>query len=99
MMAERSPTRKKAISVNELSCNLEVDCSMNYSSQGIENFVLSPLAVVLTVDRDNELKMYSVNSDQCELIMKTQLGLERSDDIVSSIHFFIKAKIIIISTE
>lgn len=72
---------------------------MNFSSQGIENFMLAPIAVALTVDRDNQLKMYTINHEQCELVMRQQLNLDGAEDRVSALNFFIKAKTIIVSTE
>ena len=61
--------------------------------------MIAPLAVVVTVDQANELRMFSMTAEQSELIMKVQLSLDGPDDRVKCLHFFIKAKSIIVSTE
>lgn len=45
------------------------------------------------------MRLYAVTGEQCELIMSRQIDMERAGDRISAVHFFIKAKSIIVTTE
>jgi hypothetical protein len=64
---------------------------------GVEGFAAVPLGVILTVDREGVLRMYSVNGEMSELILKSDLDLDGVQ--VSCLYFFPKAKTIVIATE
>ncbi|CDW73878.1 syntaxin-binding protein 5-like [Stylonychia lemnae] len=81
----------------EFNSDLELQCSLNYS-QGLESFLQTPLLVLITVDKSNTVKIYGIYSEQCELITQIPLKLENQEDFVVSMFFYLKAKLLIITT-
>eukprot|EP00347_Sterkiella_histriomuscorum_P009845 403339654 len=81
----------------EFDSDLEIQCSLNYS-EGMENFLQAPLAVYISVDKTNTLRMFGVMSEQCELICQISLKIDEEGDYVRSLYFYMKAKVIIITT-
>lgn len=81
-----------------LSSDLEVSCSLQLNMVELDRFKESPLGVLVTVDSQNFLRMFSVNQESSELIASLRLNIEDGDKVISVL-FFIKAKSLIISTE
>lgn len=82
---------KKALNpvINSLSSNMEIETSLKINNQRLENFILNPIAVLITVDKLNGLAMCAITADQSELIMKIPLPIS-PDDLVSCLHFSAK---------
>ena len=55
--------------------------------------------MIITVDREHILRMFTVNSEKSELMFKTHLKLDSKEDRVSCLHFFTRAKSLIVMTE
>ena len=55
--------------------------------------------MIITVDREHILRMFTVNSEKSELVFKTHLKLDSKEDRVSCLHFFTRAKSLIVMTE
>ena len=63
-----------------------------------ERFKESPLGILVTVDGLNILRLYAVNHESTEMVASQKLSVD-DEDKVNSVHFFVKAKSFIITTE
>ena len=81
-----------------LSSDLEVSCSLQLNMVELDRFKESPLGVLITVDSQNYLRMFTVNQESSELIAAQKLSIEEDDKVIS-VNFFIKAKSLIVSSE
>ena len=80
-----------------LASELETACSLigtitNHEQQ-------RPIGVLATVAGDGVLRMWSVGGEQCELIMKCQVALEKPDDQIKFVHMFLKARCVIVGSK
>ena len=55
--------------INDMTSTLEIECSLNYNMSGMETFVQAPVAIIVTVDSQNVLRMYSICGEQSEMVM------------------------------
>ena len=81
-----------------LSSDLEISCSLQLNLVELDRFKEYPLGVLVTVDTQNYLRMHTLNQESSELIASQRLSIEENDKVIS-VHFFIKAKSLIISTD
>lgn len=79
----------------ELASDLEVHCSLSFNLAQ-ETITEQLLALLITVDAVNVLRVYLQLPDRCELLFKLQLKWANPDDYAQSCDFFLRAKAIVI---
>ena len=74
--------------------NLVIACSINMRDRTSK----TSLALVISVDSDHVLRVFKINSEKSELVFKKHISIDTGDK-VSCLHFFTRAKSILITTK
>lgn len=87
--------QKKKILPKELASDIEIHCSLSF---GLNQPPMTKqmLSLLITVDAQNVLYVYAMQSDQSELLFKYQIGWTERNDYAVCCDFFLRAKAIFV---
>ena len=96
MIGARGAQRKKLLP-KELASDIEIHCSLSF---GLNQPPMTQqmLALLITVDAFNVLYVYAMQSDQSELLFKTQIEWSDPNDYAVCCDFVLRAKAIFVTS-